>query len=358
MEIGGRFGCTFTATPATIFDQFSSYAFASLMYDFVAVDSLDYCIDLHTNGYHPKEGMRRAFTLFRDKKIVFEAAELKAEGVTAEQILKAYPDPQIAMARLTEIHQAHELAKNADAKLNNIEEFIRKKIDTPSAKRMAIPSEYHEEFMEAISNMNSCSAEFDRLSTKIILEIRGYKIDSGHLVKWDHGNNNLLRPLLDEGRIPLLSQSPVKSTQRSLLGGTETYALVLQRLPFPTDLPADEFVDFRNDKKVRRSIRAFREIADKIAEGGAPLAFVLEEISDLYDEYAKQVDRLRARRVLANIKFIASNLFGFAEDIAKLRLENFAKRPFEIVDYFLDYKEKEKATENSPFFFVHEKAPQ
>lgn len=356
MEITGRFGCAFTAQPATVFEQFSSYAFASLMYDFVAVDSLDQCIDLHTNGSHAKESMRNAFSLFKEKKIVIDAAALSSGGITAEQVLQGYSNPEVANSKLAELDQAHKQAYDADTKLKDLREFIRLKLGVSRDARISIPEEYREDFMEAVRNMQIWADEANRLTTLITLETRGYQVDSGHLVKWSYDNNELLRPLLKDRRIPLSAKSSSETQSRSLSGGTETYAIVLQNLPFPSDLPVDEFVDFRNDKRVRKSIRAFRELADKISNGGVPMAFVLEEMSDQYAEYAEQVHRLRGRRVLANVKFIASNILGFAEDVAKLRFENFGKRPFEIIDYFLDYKDKDKTTETSPFFFIHEKA--
>jgi hypothetical protein len=66
LKLPGPRGCLFKATPARIFDQFASYACASLFYDFVLVMELDTCISLHTEGAHAAESMRKGLETIKE----------------------------------------------------------------------------------------------------------------------------------------------------------------------------------------------------------------------------------------------------------------------------------------------------
>jgi hypothetical protein len=130
---------------------------------------------------------------------------------------------------------------------------------------------------------------------------------------------------------------------------------MLKSVPFPTDMSVDEFIDFRNSKTVRRSIGSFRKLAGDLTHGQAPTHYVIEELISQYEEYKRDVRRSGAKIVIGNVKFLVSTLAGFAEDVVKLRLENLSKRPFEVVEYFIDRKYKDVQSLNSPFFFLYQK---
>jgi hypothetical protein len=134
-----------------------------------------------------------------------------------------------------------------------------------------------------------------------------------------------------------------------------TFQLVLRAIPFPSNMPIQEFTDFRNDSTVRKSIRAFRKIAGDLVDGQAPARNVLEQLLEGYEDYKKEVAKTKAKTTVSNARFIISSTAGLVEDIIKLRIESLFKRPFEIADFFIDRKFDDASHKKSPFFFLYEK---
>jgi hypothetical protein len=355
--VEGALGCVMEATPATILDQFESAYCAYLFYDFVLLDQLNNCISLHTDGPHPKRILLDNFVALRERGIAFDpddiffvpSEELSDKEFKSRYLLSADSAPEHR-------HLINAAIKNAEhcyIKDRNLREHIASIQGVSSKGSFSIPNEFHSAFQESVDNLNMAYREVRGVSYKIAAINSGYSIDSGILIERNYDRNDEIRKMLGEGHIPIFGGSAEK---RPIASGEEmrTFQLVLKNIPLPRQMPVDEFVDFRNRKNIRKSIGSFRKLAGDLVSGQAPASYIVEELMDKYEEYKSEAKKISTMTRIGNVKFIASNISGFIEDIIKLRIESFAKRPFEIAEYFVDKRYSNKEFEDSPFFFMYE----
>ncbi len=359
-RIPGKYGCLFQAHPGRVYWQFCSYATASLFYDFVAVADLDWCIAAHSpSDDHHSPTMLKTFQRMRDHGIALDgqsAARNLAPVLDREVLTVGYGSADKAAHALSALHQANNATEQATAAYNKFLDTIR----ASKGDQVFIPPELDAEHFRLSSSRARTLSEYTSLLCKTSFGCSGYEIDDGRPMQdeWTAPNTEALREAIRAGRIPIAHVPdaptvPIRSGEE-----LRTFSLVLKAVPFPIDMPPDEFIDFRNDKKVRASIGRFRQLAGElVGEGQAPPYYVVSEILDQYDEYKKTISKTRTKTVLSNVRFVASNIAGLFEDAVKLRLESFTKRPFDVIEYFIDRKYRDRSHENSPFYFLLEKDP-
>jgi hypothetical protein len=359
IQLPGRYGCMFRATPARVYEQFSSFNCAYLFYDFVLVAELNQCIALHTGGEYAKMIMRNAFNQSKELGIAIDPEDTISEDdkkLTLEKAATMFAENTAAVAYVTELRRLDEAARAAIKRHDDFLDILRASQGAGKDDGISIPDEclgLSFELMDARNRSIVLLQDFLHSNT---LKAKGYEIDDGNLLNrsWNYNANDKLRSVIRAGRIPLAvsdERAPV------IRAGEEfrTFALMLRAVPFPSEMSASEFIEFRNSKAVRKSIGKFREIAGELVQAQAPSRYVVDELMSRYEDYRSEVRRSGVKTVLGNVKFLLSTLAGFAEDVVKLRLENLSRRPFEVVEYFVDQKYKDIASADSPFYFLIEK---
>ena len=359
VQLPGRYGCMFRATAARIYEQFSLFNCAYLFYDFVLVAELNQCIALHTDGEYAKSIMRNAFNLTKDSGIAVDPEDTLSKNdrkYTLESAEGMFTETTAAAAYIAELLSLDEAARTAVKRHDDFLENLRADKGLGKNDPVSIPNELLDLSSELGDARNRSIRVLQDFLYKNTLKGKGYEIDDGNLASRSRGNgiNDLLRSTIREGRIPLAlsdENAPVIRTGEEF----RTFALMLKSIPFPTDMSANEFIEFRNSKIVRKSVGGFRKLAGELVQGQAPTRYVVDELMSRYEDYKIEVQRSGVKTVLGNVKFLVSTLAGFAEDVVKLRLENLSRRPFEVVEYFVDRKYKDVASTESPFYFLIQK---
>jgi hypothetical protein len=359
LQLPGRYGCMFRATPARLYGQFSSFSCAYLFYDFVLVAGLDECIDVHTNSILAKSIMRNAFNLSKKFGIAIDPEDTLSEDdrrPTVKSAKAMFAEDTAAAAYLAEFLRLDEAARVAVKREDGFVEKLRADQGVGSDDVLRIPDEFDELSSELVKARNKSIIVMQDFLYKNTLKEKGYDIDDGTLASglWSDSNNDLLRSTVRDGRIPLV---PTDENLPVIRAGEEfrTFALMLKSVPIPTDMSPNEFIEFRNSKTVRKSVGRFRQLAGELVQGQAPTRYVVDELMSRYEDYKIEVRRAGVKTVLGNVKFLVSTLAGSAEDVVKLRLENLSRRPFEVVEYFVDRKYKDVASTESPFYFLVQK---
>ncbi len=197
---------------------------------------------------------------------------------------------------------------------------------------------------------------FLKIKARYELEVAGYKVDDGVLHEWSWSRADNLQALKVLAQQKVVIAPPPLDESSPLKPGEEhrAFALTVRKIPFPEGLPHSEFVGFRKSREVRQSIGAFRDLTEKLIGLQAPANYVIEELLQRYEDYKVEVQRLKAKQVMSNVKFILGTSAGVLEDILKLRIESLVKRPFELAEHVLTAREARDALRASPFLFATE----
>jgi hypothetical protein len=354
IRLPGKFGVLTQANPATEYRQFAVMHTAYLFYDFVLCADLNWCISAHSDdGPFAKQRMLEAFEQIKGNGIAIDPKDVFATSdylITREKAHAMFPEEEVAETFFTEMHRLIESQRVALERYDGFIDLVRADQKIPAAlDRVDIPLKMHDLHTALLIERNNSIARLQQYFTKNMLKAGAYEVDMDLRVgSYDD------RGSFQWGRISL---APSDVEAPVLRRGDEfrTFALMLKSVPLPTDMSVDEFVDFRNSKTVRKSIGSFRKLAGDLIQGQAPTQYVVEELRSQYEDYKRDVRRSGAKTVIGNVKFLVSTLTGFAEDVVKLRLESLTKRPFEVVEYFLDRKYKDIEPLNSPFYFLYQK---
>jgi hypothetical protein len=340
----GRYGCILEATPARIYNQFSNFALASLIYDFVAVEWIRAQSEPEVDGQHIPGRIAHMSKAFLECGLCIDPWDIHpitSVLMARDDFSKEYPS---ATQKQWEFNQdfggvyapAHRLLAR------------KTKQDPPNPQ---------DEMLALFDMVQKVERAFHRFRFKLGITALGYELDDGKLLDEGVGDqhNDLLKPLIDAGHIPLVAAGSSPSSVLHKGEMVKMLQLFIRNVPFPTEMPLNEFVDFRNSKIVRNSIGQFRQHVKALIGDQAPANYVIEELVEQYEAYKREVARMKARTHLNAIKFVITSVAGTVEDIVKLRLENLSKRPYEIAEWFLDKKYEYKEHESSPFFFAIEK---
>lgn len=357
-KIKGKSGCSIQATPATIYAQFEQAYSAYLFYDFVLMHDLKYCVHLHEHGDYARVSMFNAFQQLVDHGIVLEPTEhfsVPFRYLSEEDFREFYPISAERFPKdLNFINQKYADLCAAVSQDELLTHEMRVEVGKPEHVPLVIPKKYQQQKSELSGKRSQARSSYEKACIRIAAFNHGYNLDDGTMQLLDGSRNEELRPVIVKGRAPLLGSAVASGP---LTDGQEfrTFRLVLKNVPFPSDMPIDEYIEFRHEKSVRHSVGSFRDLADDLINGQAPAAHVVEEIMGRYEEYKEMVERSKVKKRVADVSFIISNVAGFAEDLIKLRLESLSKRPFEIAKFIADRNHQYRELERSPFFFLYAK---
>lgn len=128
--------------------------------------------------------------------------------------------------------------------------------------------------------------------------------------------------------------------------------IAFEAIPVPLGLPWDELIDFKKDKDFRSSLNEFSSFIDKVLDQDYSNERLATEIEDLYSELKASISKHKIKSTLASAKVVVAESTGFAEDLAKLRLESAVKRPFRIAEHLVDCFYEEPSHKRHPLYFA------